>query len=160
MKTFIGKPCTDHLGNKYKSQEEMCKHYNIKPCTYLRRIERGATKEEALTKKINQYKKPYIVKGVEYQSKSEMLEAYNINNCTYDRRIKEGKSVEQALSCERQRYTTRYQIADPWGMIHESERKMCDYYGVEYNTYRARKYKGHTLEECLSHEHLYPKQQR
>lgn len=151
------KPCTDYLGNHYSSQEIMCEHYNIKPSTYLKRIARGATQKEALTKKVKPYNVPCTAYGVEYSNKARMLEAHNMCNHVYDKRISEGKSVEQALSHERFRYSSSFKHTDPWGMVHESERKMCEYHGVNYNTYRARKYKGYTLEECLQHGHLYPK---
>lgn len=41
--------CTDHLGNKYASVEEMCKAYNIKSSVYFNRVMRGMSIKNALT---------------------------------------------------------------------------------------------------------------
>lgn len=42
----------DHLGNVFESVKEMCEHYGITPTTYCKRIERGYTVEQALTKPV------------------------------------------------------------------------------------------------------------
>ena len=39
---------TDHLGNIYGSRKEMCKTYDINPCTYKQRRKLNWTKEESL----------------------------------------------------------------------------------------------------------------
>ena len=36
----------DHKGNKFKSEKEMCKYWNISYCTYKDRKRRGWTLEE------------------------------------------------------------------------------------------------------------------
>lgn len=41
----------DHLGKEYKNRQEMCKKYQIDSRTFQRRMERGWTLEDALTKK-------------------------------------------------------------------------------------------------------------
>jgi len=43
------KQITDHLGNKYKTQTEMCKKYGISSATYTSRIKKGWSKKKALT---------------------------------------------------------------------------------------------------------------
>lgn len=42
------KPVIDHLGNQFTSIKKMCEHYNINYKTYMSRILRGWTLEEAL----------------------------------------------------------------------------------------------------------------
>lgn len=44
-----GKDTKDHEGNAFNSQRDMCEFYHIKQSTYLKRRDRGWTKEEALT---------------------------------------------------------------------------------------------------------------
>ena len=46
---MTAKTCYDHLGNKFKSQNEMCRYYNIKRHTLKSRLELGWTLEQALT---------------------------------------------------------------------------------------------------------------
>ena len=49
--TWLTKKICDHLGNRYKSTEEMVKAYGIDLVTYQTRISAGFSKEEALTAK-------------------------------------------------------------------------------------------------------------
>ena len=42
----------DHLGNEYKSTSDMCKHYNIALNTFKRRIRKGWSLKNALTRAI------------------------------------------------------------------------------------------------------------
>lgn len=46
----------DHLGNRYKSVSEMCRHWNIGMSVYSNRIHRGKSLEEALTEPVKRYK--------------------------------------------------------------------------------------------------------
>ena len=39
----------DHLGNTYKSIEDMCKQYGVKTSVYVERIEKGLSIKVALT---------------------------------------------------------------------------------------------------------------
>lgn len=47
----------DHLGNKYTSVSDMCRHYNVNLTTYITRIKAGCTVEEALTTPVKPKKK-------------------------------------------------------------------------------------------------------
>ena len=47
--------CSDHLGNVYNSQKEMCKVYKIRVNTFKNRIDRGWSLEESLTIPRNMY---------------------------------------------------------------------------------------------------------
>ena len=42
----------DHLGNKYQNVMEMCRAYGVKYDTYYQRLQRGWSKERALTTKV------------------------------------------------------------------------------------------------------------
>lgn len=48
--------CTDHLGKEYDSKKEMCEAYGINYCTYKKRINRGLSVKDALTKKAGRCK--------------------------------------------------------------------------------------------------------
>ena len=45
------KPCVDHLGNRYDSAKEMCDAWGVDQTTYSRRVKKGWTVEDALTKR-------------------------------------------------------------------------------------------------------------
>ena len=55
-KTYTGKKCEDHTGKQYESTKAMCNAYGIYPATFCKRMSRGATLEEALTKPVRKYK--------------------------------------------------------------------------------------------------------
>ena len=51
---IVKKECTDHLGNKFTSLNEMCKAYNLTRYCYSSRLKLGWTQEKALTT-------PYVI---------------------------------------------------------------------------------------------------
>lgn len=53
---YIGKKCEDHTGKQYESTKAMCDAYGIYPATFCKRMSRGSTIEEALTKPVRKYK--------------------------------------------------------------------------------------------------------
>ena len=74
------KPCKDHLENKYASIKDMCKFWKVSQTTYISRLKRGLTKEQALTYTTYQYKNftneitDHL--GNKYMSTKDMVEAY------------------------------------------------------------------------------------
>ena len=46
------KGVTDHLGNQYNSNKEMCKAYNIDYNTFINRYKKGMSLKDALTKPV------------------------------------------------------------------------------------------------------------
>jgi hypothetical protein len=91
---------TDHNGTTYKSVKDMCKNHGIETLTYLRRLERGWDKEQALTQEIDTTKHgmqmvdPY---GKTYPMLKDMLNAYSINMSTYQERNRKGYSLAECL---------------------------------------------------------------
>lgn len=90
---------TDHNGIVYTSIKEMCNHFDIEYLTYIRRIERGWTKQQALTEGINnshgtETTDPF---GKTYPMLKDMLDAYSIGFSTYNQRTKNGYSLLEAL---------------------------------------------------------------
>ncbi len=51
-----GKPCTDHLGNKFKTAKDMCVFYGIPESTYMSRKRQGWDLERILTTPPRSYK--------------------------------------------------------------------------------------------------------
>ena len=71
--------CTDHLGQKFKSIEEMCKYWNILRGTYESRIHSGMSLEDTLTTPVSAQKiesiDPY---GNIFPTLKDMFQAYNV----------------------------------------------------------------------------------
>lgn len=91
----------DYLGNEYPTIAAMCAHYGMNPTTYINRVTRGMTVEEALTTpavKRNQPKPSRDHLGNEYPSMKAMCEAWGQDYNKYLRRRKAGWSVEKALT--------------------------------------------------------------
>lgn len=95
------KECEDHLGNKYKTETEMCKAYGLSPMTYrYRRIKLGWSLQKSLETKSGEitYKNTvYDFLGNEYFNRTEMCKAYNINLGKLDFCEKRGYSIERCL---------------------------------------------------------------
>ena len=69
----MAKKCKDHLGNEYKSVNDMLSTYGIQRRAYYLRLQRGWTLEEALTGKnvIDHL-------GNSYPTQQELFKHYNI----------------------------------------------------------------------------------
>ena len=80
----------DHIGNKYESIDEMCKHYNVNIKTYYNRLNHGCTLEEALTK--NDKK----VKGTKGIEKDELDESIDTFFYVFDQLLEKDFSDEEA----------------------------------------------------------------
>ena len=159
----------DHLGKTYDSMTEMCNAYGIALSTYINRINRGFTVEEALTfqkHKINPNIKPKWARsipimdhhGVQYDSITEMFSSYGIKRSTYECRIKRGWTLEEALTTpkgENRPGTKRTsknakQAKDHLGITYKSITEMLSCYGLSLNIYNSRIKRGWTLEEALT----------
>ena len=91
---------TDHLGNIYKTEKDMCKHYGITHSTYFHRIhDSGWSKERALTTTPCRIKK-LVYDGVEFRNEHELCDYVGISynrytnyklrkRCNYEKAIKD-----------------------------------------------------------------------
>lgn len=94
-------PATDHLGNSYPSCHAMCQHYGLDMYLYKRRIEKGWSKEKALTTPSN-YREPNGQsitdhKGVTYPSHKKICDAYGIHPTVFSRKLKKGYPIKDIL---------------------------------------------------------------
>lgn len=87
----------DHLGQKFSSIREMCKHWNLNENLYRNRRKKDWTIEEALTGKQNT-NIVYDFDGNPFPSLKAMLEHYNTTHAQYRYRIKSGKTLKEALT--------------------------------------------------------------
>ena len=96
---------TDHKGNVFVSEKEMCRHYGVDRTTYKNRRLRGMSIEQALTAASQRGKSgPHIScidhLGISYPSIKAMCRAHGVCVRTYRDRIRRGYSVEEALTTE------------------------------------------------------------
>ena len=146
----------DHLGNRYKTVQEMCKVYGVSTNAYLYRLKAGYTKKEALTGDINNNsnkantvnKKVYDHLGNKFNSITEMCTHYGIKSDTFYARLRCGDTLEQALRSER----SKNKVYDHLGNEFNSTTEMCKHYGVRLDTFSIRLKRGDTLEQALRSE--------
>lgn len=147
------KPIHDHKGNQFPSINAMCKYWNVLPMTYLKRIARGCTIEEALT---GLSQKCQDHEGNIFPSVRAMCKYWKVPTTTYYSRIKKGYPIEYALSYDekkiQQMYKTCKTCQDHKGNIYPSYVLMCEAYGKDYSIYEKRIKKGYTLERALTQE--------
>jgi len=177
---FEGSGYIDHLGNRFETKKEMCTFHDISVYVYNSRLQRGYTKEQALsckclrnciyfkddefeTKKSLRSRKVFGYVdhlGNKFDTKKEMCTFHGVSFETYRRKIHEGCTMEEALSCKRQ-YNRNYDnfngsgYTDHLGNEFETKKEMCMYHGVPFETYRDRIHRGCTVEQALTGKELY-----
>lgn len=121
----------DHLGNPFKSINDMCRHYNKSRTTYDRRIKSGLTLEEALTLPV-QYKHKKAKEVIDSAAKN------GIGVHTLQSRVARGMSIEDAISKPLQ--TKNKDGCTYNGKYYNTIRELCDELNLNYNviTYRLR----------------------
>lgn len=87
----------DHLGKTYKSFSAMCRAWGVGRVTVEKRLERGLSMEEALTRK--QWSREHIINGHAYSNVDEVCKAYGIaKRNMYYRLYELGLSLEEAVN--------------------------------------------------------------
>lgn len=143
------KECIDHLGNKFESQNAMCRHYGITKSLLTTRLKLGWTLKQILTNPdvINPKKKCKDHLGNEFDSITEMIQHYGVSEQTYRRRLRLGESLEFALTGNNQNFKRCF---DHLGNEFQSVDDMCSYWNINKGTYYARLSSGKSLRETLS----------
>lgn len=127
----------DHLGQKFKTQLEMYKHWGICPETFRSRRLKGYTLEEALTGNIH---KDHLGKG--FKSIKDMCKYWGVSHSQYLEHIQEGMTLEQAL--------TWANYTDHKGNRFKSKKEMCEHWGVSPSAYDYRIKQGKTVKQALT----------
>lgn len=143
-----GISCYDHLGNEYRSYNEMAREYGIPPSVLRDRIKRGLSVEEALVKKeVKDHE------GNVYRSERDMCRKYNISISTYKSRIDKGLSLKEALTNPQLDAKKIFGIAckDHMGNEYKSQREMCMAFNQDYGTFRYRISSGMSIQDALFH---------
>ncbi len=123
----LRKECFDHLGNKYRSQTEMCKHYGITASTFSGRLKRGYSIEEALTAKPWNHKVSDHLGNI-YDSTENMAKTYGKTDHLIEQRLRQGWSLEEALTIP----VTNSKNKNDYSPISKKKYKCYDHEGNEY----------------------------
>lgn len=137
---------TDHLGQEFPNITAMCRHWNIRPDTFTKRItDYGWTLEKALT---TPGTKTYTDhKGNTFNSLNAMCEYWGINYSTYKNRIENDYSLEEALDVNN---ICRGKYTDHLGNTFTSLQSMCDHWNIYARTYQQRIARNWTVEKALT----------
>lgn len=130
----------DHLGNKFPSQNALCKHYKISAGEFKRRInEMGWSLQKALTTptKKSANNKVCDHEGREFKSIKALCEHYGISRYVYKHRKKRNWSLEKILTTPMGQ-TCGHVIIDHEGREFESIEALCRHYGITTSLYRNR----------------------
>lgn len=120
-KTNQYKTNIDHLGNKYKNFEELCKHYKQNPSTVIKRLYRKIPLKNALLGIVVDHK------GNHYHNLKSMLKEYNIPYITYKTQINKGFTLEEIIEGKE---------IDIYGKRFKSLKELCNYHNIDYQKYR------------------------
>lgn len=98
----------DHLGNEFASRAKMCRAWNVPVTTFVHRIEKGMSIEEALTLPARGSNLPKVdPDGVEYASFSEMARAHGFLVSTLRYRLLIGMPLKLALTAPIEHHAER-----------------------------------------------------
>lgn len=138
------KSVTDHLGNRFKSIEGMCKHWNVERCVFDKRVSLGWSLRDSLEKESRGKNKDRIDHlGNEFGSRELMCKHWGINVDTYRFRRTLGYSVKDALTLD-------IGCRDHMGKLYINKDTMCKAYGIKAGTFDKRIKKGWKLGEALT----------
>ena len=136
----------DHLGNIYRSKEDMCNTYGLHISTLKNRVNRGFSLEESLTNPDMHKISCRDHLGNLFESQTAMCKYYGIDLGRYKDRLERGYSIEEALTNE---IYFQYKCTDFNGKEYHSVKDMCKAYGVSRAFYKSQLSRGLTQEEAL-----------
>lgn len=150
---------TDHLGNKFRSQQDLCKFYNIPYYIYYSRVHNGWPQEKALTTKfeeanLEESRTDHL--GNQFNSVEEMCKHYGITKVLYKGRIRRKWTKERALTTPiadgkdfEGRVVPEEDRTDHKGNVFNSRIEMVKFYECELAHFYHRMRKGKTKDEIL-----------
>ena len=118
----------DHLGNTYKSIDDMCSYYKVSKDKFLARIKLGWSIDRALTVEVDVSTRGQIAKdhlGNVYKSMDEMCRKYKITKNKLNYRLRAGWSLKDALT-----KGNKSNVKDHLGNSFDSVQDMCNTYNI------------------------------
>ena len=141
----FSKECEDHLGQKFKSESDMARHWGVTPNLLAgRKSHRWTLKKALTTPPKDTTVQDYL--GNKYPTIEAMCEAYGLTKYTYDRRQKRGWDLEKILTTP----VKETSCEDHKGIKYASMEEMARTYGLQGSTVKYRLKRGWTLEEALT----------
>lgn len=132
----------DHLGNKFKNEIDMCKHWNISYNTFRSRLYNGYDLKRALETPANykrNSKRAIDHLGNEFNTIKEMCEYWGITYGNLNTRLRQGWSLKDALEQPIIKDLSKGTfIRDHLGNKFSSYTEMCEYWGVKYHVFKYR----------------------
>lgn len=146
------KSIADHNGKQFESIKEMCNYHGVSVSTYDGRLRLGYSLDVCLSNKpLPSGKNKPITdhNGKQFESVKAMCKYHNIKTSTYYERKNRGISLEESLKNATVNLSCT-PCTDNEGKRFESKRAMCDYYDVNYYTYKSKIKDGYASEEFLT----------
>lgn len=149
----LKKMVCDHLGNQFKTIDEMCEHHNITKQQYMTNIRNNCTLEQALTS-ITTYTECKDHIGKKYTSINEMCRQYGITKTVLRSRIELGWTLEQILTNPSKKVNYS-KVRDHIGNEFSCIKEMCRYHNVSEHTFKNRTKSGLSIQEALKPENTH-----
>lgn len=143
----------DHLGNKFRSVEEMTDYWGISLKAYNKRRDRGWSLEKILTTPVRENpeaKECVDFKGNVFPSMQSMAKEYGVSHASILYHTRKGKTPAEALKHLLTEGKAKRKVADHKGNSFSSNTEMAKYYNVNFDTFRDRIKRGWSLEEALT----------
>ena len=121
----------DHLGNKFPSEKDLLKHYNVARTTFHRQLKKNKSIKEILTNYSRKSLEVTDHNGQVFSTLTEMLNHYKIADAVYRRDIK-NMSLKQVLT------KNRKNVKDHLGKNFKTRKEMCEYWHISVNCFKRR----------------------
>ena len=142
--------CYDHLGNRYKSKEEMCGKYGITVNWLNTKLDEGMEMQKIFEEgRKNRRGENAGIEvedhlGNKYRSISAMCRKYEVSISGYKHKIENGLSIEEALTGGLRA------VYDHLGNKYINKVEMCKAYNLSSSVFAYRIRNGWALEEALT----------
>ena len=152
----LSKETEDHLGNKFKSISEKCRHWDITYKLYTDRMANGWDEEKALTTpsryassrpKDGTRKYPTMFDGIDYGTFQNLCRSKGVGESTVRARLDRGVELSEALKPTNK---TVQVVTDHLGNIFEDKNQKCEFHHINPFTYDSRIRKGWSEEKALT----------
>ena len=148
VKAFNSRVCKDHLGQKFRTKGDMCRHWGITEYMLTGRRSRGHNLRSCLTGEgLLSHNKIYIDHlGNRFKTIECMCDYWNVEPSIFNARREKGYHIKVCLLGTAD---TTGLCVDHLGKVFKSEQEMCEYWKVSYDLYMNRVKSGCDLKTSL-----------
>lgn len=138
------KRVTDHEGRRFRNKNDMCRHWNISPDIYSKRLREGLSKKDALTLPVN-------TETEKSKVNSKGAWEYLIDKLDSDEKVPETPVVKTIPKKElKEGNKMNGQVTDHEGNIFPNTSQMCKHWGIVQGTFDGRIKRGMSVKEALT----------